>query len=44
MQIFMFESLVSFEGCKTIVILLIPYIVFESLVSFEGCKTVIPLN
>ena len=34
-----FESLVSFEGCKTMNICLILVEMFESLVSFEGCKT-----
>ena len=34
----MFESLVSFEGCKTPVANR-SSIPFESLVSFEGCKT-----
>ena len=34
-----FESLVSFEGCKTIRPLLEGGTGFESLVSFEGCKT-----
>ena len=35
----MFESLVSFEGCKTKRTQFPNYIQFESLVSFEGCKT-----
>ena len=34
-----FESLVSFEGCKTPASANPPVIMFESLVSFEGCKT-----
>ena len=34
-----FESLVSFEGCKTYVHRNTPPVKFESLVSFEGCKT-----
>ena len=36
---FWFESLVSFEGCKTTAIHLLAEAKFESLVSFEGCKT-----
>ena len=35
----MFESLVSFEGCKTAEAGTSAFDVFESLVSFEGCKT-----
>ena len=35
----MFESLVSFEGCKTQIVIETTGEVFESLVSFEGCKT-----
>ena len=35
----MFESLVSFEGCKTLQNSNQKYLSFESLVSFEGCKT-----
>ena len=35
----MFESLVSFEGCKTKIYYIFIIIWFESLVSFEGCKT-----
>ena len=35
-----FESLVSFEGCKTISKKYCNSSMFESLVSFEGCKTV----
>ena len=38
-----FESLVSFEGCKTTWTVTVNYTEFESLVSFEGCKTVIVL-
>mgnify|MGYP006964423723 CR=1 FL=1 len=34
-----FESLVSFEGCKTGIVELSTGNSFESLVSFEGCKT-----
>ena len=36
----LFESLVSFEGCKTKLRLFQSKTEFESLVSFEGCKTV----
>ena len=35
----LFESLVSFEGCKTNAWAIIRLTEFESLVSFEGCKT-----
>ncbi len=35
-----FESLVSFEGCKTIHIIQQMGAWFESFVSFEGCKTI----
>ena len=35
----MFESLVSFEGCKTMQFSKLIGGKFESLVSFEGCKT-----
>ena len=35
----LFESLVSFEGCKTVALNLGLKNRFESLVSFEGCKT-----
>ena len=35
-----FESLVSFEGCKTHDLLDAICSPFESLVSFEGCKTI----
>ena len=34
-----FESLVSFEGCKTQNVEEASATMFESLVSFEGCKT-----
>ena len=36
---FEFESLVSFEGCKTKSVFTFKQDLFESLVSFEGCKT-----
>ena len=39
-----FESLVSFEGCKTVNLNPIINHRFESLVSFEGCKTKIQAN
>ena len=39
-----FESLVSFEGCKTLLSCNFQSPKFESLVSFEGCKTSIMLD
>ena len=40
----LFESLVSFEGCKTEYIIRPLLEGFESLVSFEGCKTILVMT
>ena len=40
LEYYEFESLVSFEGCKTSPLFIERTVSFESLVSFEGCKTV----